>query len=109
MPQDQAYRETADQQPLTHFIEVELVRNRSRSFRRIWHAIEELVHAVDYDVVVVTPHLNQPQSSAQKPSRTISGLPHKTAAGYPLCQEGSQLTHYSQRTDEPAVKGEAAS
>lgn len=58
MAQNQAYRETADQQPLTHFIEMELVRKRSRSFRRIWHAIEELVHAVECDVVVVTPHLN---------------------------------------------------
>ena len=46
MAQNQAYRETADQQPLTHFIEMELVRKRSRSFRRIWHAIKELVHAM---------------------------------------------------------------
>ena len=58
MSQDQAYRETADQQPLTHLIEMDLVRKRSRSFRRIWHAIEELVDAVEYDVVVVTPLMN---------------------------------------------------
>lgn len=58
MTQDRAYQETADQRNLTHFIELDLVRERSRSFRRFWHALEELVYAVNYDSAAVTPPMN---------------------------------------------------
>ena len=51
------YRETADQEKLTHHIELKLVQERSRSFCRFWHAIEELVQAVESDLSVVTPQM----------------------------------------------------
>ena len=55
MPRDRAYKETTDQVALTHHIDLELVHNRSRSFRRLCHALEELVYAIDHRVRVVTP------------------------------------------------------
>ena len=55
MRRHRAYRETVDQEPLTHHIELDLARSRSRSFRRLWHAIEELVQAVDQGTARVTP------------------------------------------------------
>ena len=55
MPQNQRYRETREQDPLTHHIDMELVYSRSRSFRRLCHAVEELVLAIDGAEVGVTP------------------------------------------------------
>ena len=55
MPQDQRYRETLDQEPLTHHIDMELAHRRSRSFRRLCHAVEELVDGIDGGEAVVTP------------------------------------------------------
>lgn len=58
MPRHRAYKETVDQEPLTYHIELDLVRSRSRSFRRLCHAIEELVQAVDLGKAIVTPLLD---------------------------------------------------
>lgn len=58
MPRHRAYKETVDQEPLTHHIELDLVQSRSRSFRRLYHAIEELVRAVDLGEATVTPQLD---------------------------------------------------
>ena len=55
MPQNQKYRETRDQEPLTHHIDLELAHRRSRSFRRLCHAVEELVSGIDESEAVVTP------------------------------------------------------
>ena len=51
------YRETEDQEPLTHHIDLDRVHCRSRSFQRLCHAVEELVRAIDGAEVVVTPML----------------------------------------------------
>lgn len=55
MPRHRAYKEVIDQEPLTHHIELDLVREKSRSFRRLCHALEELVQAVDNQGTIVTP------------------------------------------------------
>ena len=55
MPRDQSYKPTSDQEPLTHHIDMELVHCRSRSFRRLCHAVEELVRGIDESEAVVTP------------------------------------------------------
>lgn len=55
MHRHRSYRETVDQEPLTHRLELDLVQARSRSFCRLWHAVEELVQAVDLGVATVTP------------------------------------------------------
>ena len=49
------YGETEDQEPLTHHIDMDLTYSRSRSFRRLCHAVDELVGAIDGSEVVVTP------------------------------------------------------
>jgi len=54
-PGSRAYKETLDQPPLTHHIAMDLALRRSRSFRRLYHAIEELVAAVDDRSVGITP------------------------------------------------------
>lgn len=51
----QAYSETRDQGDLTHHIDMGLTYSRSRSFRRLCHAVEELVRAIDGSEAVVTP------------------------------------------------------
>ena len=55
MPRDRAYQATADQEPLTYHIDLDLTHRRSRSFRRLCHAVEELVWALDNCVTIVTP------------------------------------------------------
>ena len=55
MPQDKGYKETLDQERLTHHIDMDLTHRRSRSFRRMCHAVEELVKAIDGGEVVVSP------------------------------------------------------
>lgn len=57
MPRGRAYKPTQDQATLTHYISLELVHGRSRSFRRLCHAVEELVNAVDQGAHIVTPHV----------------------------------------------------
>ena len=57
MPQNQRYRETRDQGPLTHHIDMDLTHRRSRSFRRLCHAVEELVEGIDGAEAVVTPRV----------------------------------------------------
>lgn len=47
MPDSRAYKETEDQGPLTHHIDLDLTYLRSRSFRRLCHAVDELVDAID--------------------------------------------------------------
>ena len=59
LPRDRKYRETYHQQILTHYIAIDLVYQRSRSFRRLCNAVEELVHAIDGGYTgLVTPTPN---------------------------------------------------
>ena len=58
MPSGRRYKETVHQDPLTHHIDLDLTHSKSRSFRRLCHAIEEIVHAIDHCAPVVTPHLS---------------------------------------------------
>ena len=55
MPNDRGYKETEDQAPLTHHINLDLTHNISRSFRRLCHAVDELVYAMDHGTKIVTP------------------------------------------------------
>lgn len=55
MPQNRRYKETEDQVALTAAIDFERVRQRSRSFRRLEHAVDELLDAIDQKIVRVTP------------------------------------------------------
>ena len=55
MPRDKAYKETSHQLQLTRHIDLNLAHARSRSFRRLCHAIEELVNAIDRGISSVTP------------------------------------------------------
>ncbi len=54
-PDGRIYKETFDQEPMTRLIDPERVRQRSRSFRRLCHALEEAVNAIDMGQVIVTP------------------------------------------------------
>ena len=57
--QGRGYTETEDQEDLTYHIDMELAHRRSRSFRRLCHAVEELVGAIGESEGVVTPMLGQ--------------------------------------------------
>lgn len=54
-PGSYRYKETLDQAPMTHLLKPDLVVPRSRSFRRLQHALEEAVVAIDMRQVVITP------------------------------------------------------
>ena len=55
MPRNSSYQETRDQADLVHCIDLGLTIDRSRSFRRLCRAVEELVVAIDNCVPRVTP------------------------------------------------------
>ena len=55
MPAGRRYSETSDQEQLTPHIDFDLTHRRSRSFRRLCHAVEELVDAMDGNSIIVTP------------------------------------------------------
>ena len=54
MPDD-GYSPAQHQADLTPHIDLDLVRSRSRSFRRLCHAVEELLDALDGGLSAVTP------------------------------------------------------
>lgn len=49
------YKETLDQVAMTRLIDLERARQRSRSFRRLCHAVKQAVNAIDTGQVIVTP------------------------------------------------------
>ena len=51
------YKETSDQARLASRIDLDLAAANSRSFRRLCHAVEELVEAIDLSTTTVTPNL----------------------------------------------------
>jgi hypothetical protein len=50
------YSETRDQENLTKFIDLQIVHRRSRSFRRLIHAVEEIIALTQQGQVSVTPN-----------------------------------------------------
>ncbi len=52
---DKVYKPTQDQAPLTAMIDLELTANRSRSFKRLCHAVEEIVAGIRSGTANVTP------------------------------------------------------
>ncbi len=50
-----SYKETLDQAIMTRYLDPDLVEPRSRSFRRLMHAVEEAVAAIDSKQTVFTP------------------------------------------------------
>ena len=57
MPQGTGYKETQHQLALTEYIDIEHTQRRSRSFRRLCHAVEELLCAIESGTPVVTPQV----------------------------------------------------
>ena len=55
LPPGQAYKPTTHQASLSTHIDLNLAHANSRSFRRLCHAVEELVDAIDRHQVLVTP------------------------------------------------------
>ncbi len=51
------YKETQDQAPMTERLDIVRAAERSRSFRRLCKALDELIDAWDNDRVVVTPQI----------------------------------------------------
>jgi hypothetical protein len=49
------YRQTHHQALCTQKIDIALAQKRSRSFRRMYHAIEQVVHAVADDETIISP------------------------------------------------------
>lgn len=57
LPKGRIYKETLDQLAMTRLIDTDKARQRSRSFRRLCHALEETVVAIDSGERVVTPKI----------------------------------------------------
>ncbi|MDX2077600.1 MAG: DUF4276 family protein [bacterium] len=55
MPAGRRYRETIDQLKMTQCIKFKQTLALSRSFRRLEHAIAELLHAIDSSTITITP------------------------------------------------------
>jgi|GEM_PF-535672 len=55
LPEGRIYKETLDQVAMTRLISLESARQRSRSFRRLCHALKQAVDAIDTGQVVLTP------------------------------------------------------
>jgi len=56
-PQGRIYKETIHQASMTKLLDPERIRQRSRSFRRFCHALEQAVEAIDQGLMLVTPDL----------------------------------------------------
>lgn len=55
MAPGKAYKETVDQAPLTERLDLSQVQQKSRSFRRLVHAFDQLVEAMDNGMTFVSP------------------------------------------------------
>ena len=55
MTRTSIYKETTHQVSMTAAIDMLAVQKNSRSFRRMLHAVEELLNAIDQDSTIVTP------------------------------------------------------
>ena len=59
MRRSRSYAETDDQPALADALSIELASARSRSFRRLEHALQELLAAIDGGAAIVTPEAAQ--------------------------------------------------
>lgn len=59
LPPGHSYKPAQDQAVLTAMLDLELTREKSRSFRRLCHALEQAVEAIDTGSVAVTPQLDE--------------------------------------------------
>ena len=57
-PQGRIYKETIHQASMTKLLDPERVRQKSRSFRRLCHALEQAVEAIDQGLALVTPEVD---------------------------------------------------
>ena len=55
LPGSRAYKEDEDQAAFTQMIDIELAKQNSRSFRRLCHAVEEIIAAIVSGTIVITP------------------------------------------------------
>lgn len=55
LPPGHSYKPAQDQVVLTTMLDLELTRENSRSFRRLCHALEQAVNAIDTGQAIVTP------------------------------------------------------
>lgn len=55
LPPGRKYSETRDQVRMTHYLDLALAESRSRSSRRLKHALEQLIEAYLQGEVTVTP------------------------------------------------------
>ncbi len=58
LPGSRIYRETEDQARFASMIDLREARTHSRSFRRLCHAVDELITAIGDSKLSVTPNLN---------------------------------------------------
>lgn len=63
-PKGRAYKETEDQEALSQLLDSSLVKERSRSFRRLWQALSEALDAIDKNKKIVTPHFSDDTDDA---------------------------------------------
>ncbi len=57
LPDERIYKETIHQASMTRLLDPERVRQKSRSFRRLCHALEQAVEAIGQGLAIVTPEL----------------------------------------------------
>jgi len=55
MPPGRIYKETVNQPSLSQSIDLNLAQANSRSFRRLCHAVQQLLDAMDSGEPIVTP------------------------------------------------------
>jgi len=55
MPAGRAYKATTDQSSLSQYIDLDRAHANSRSFKRLCHALEQLLDAMDSGLRIVTP------------------------------------------------------
>jgi len=67
MPKGRAYKETQDQLAMTRLMDLDLVRERCRSFRRLEKAVKELVEAIERGEATVTPEPRAKESTPRTP------------------------------------------
>lgn len=56
-PAGRAYKETQDQEAMTRLLDLSQARS-TRSFRRLHHAVDQAIDAIDTGARVVTPHFD---------------------------------------------------
>jgi hypothetical protein len=76
-PSGRAYKETEDQAAITRLLDTALVHQRSRSFRRLRHAVEEAIEAIDKNLKNVTPSFPVATQLGAKRTQHVAGRGRK--------------------------------